>query len=93
MKSIICFFAFIACAFAGIHLQVPTVLQAPVAIPTIVKTGISHHPFHVPEHRFSRQDWETPGSFDFFFLSFFISLFLSSFVFICYFYLKIADHW
>ena len=69
MKTIFCFFAFIACVFAGVHYQVPTVLQAPVAIPTVFKTGVSHHPFHVPESRFTRSDWETPGSFFYLFFS------------------------
>lgn len=44
------------------YYQVPTVVQKPVAIPHIVQTGISYHPFSVKESRFTRTDWATPGN-------------------------------
>ena len=62
MKSFIALFAFIACASASAIYSVPAVVQAPVSIPTVVKTGITQHAFNVPESRFTRSDWSTPGA-------------------------------
>ncbi|XP_074605558.1 uncharacterized protein LOC141858645 [Brevipalpus obovatus] len=69
MKTIFALFAFIACAAAFPsypHVstklyQVPINIQKTISVPEVVQTGVSHHPFHVPESRFTRTDWATPG--------------------------------
>ncbi|XP_053206341.1 uncharacterized protein LOC128390622 [Panonychus citri] len=67
MQSMIIFAVLFSVAY-GSYIHAPAaaivtgVAQAPVSIPTVVKTGITQHAFNVPESRFTRSDWSTPGA-------------------------------
>lgn len=41
--------------------NVPTIVNAPAVINTVVPAGVSRYSWNVPQSRFSRTEWEKPG--------------------------------